>query len=273
MTRAPAAAGVALGLALLLGGCAVPAAERPGLPADSGTAGTLPERSTAAGPGSAAPSAPAGTPPTAAVRPDAAPSGVAPSGVVPSGVTPSGWQTFTTSDGLSFDYPPGWTARDPGGALDGAFVDVTNADGKPMAQLRTNIVTGAECTAQYPYEVYDSEPLQALAEPGSADRGAPRYVYESRGDGTGPAPDTTAAYGITMMPEETGPLACPMFHLFLWPPSGALFGGTYNPAANLTPGEASLPYLEKAKRYAATPEYRMIRTMITSLRPAIKPAK
>ena len=79
---------------------------------------------------------------------------------------------------------------------------------------------------------------------------------------------TLAAYGITMMPEETGPLACPMFHLFLWPPSGALFGGTYNPANNLTPGPSSLPYLEKAKRYAGTEEYQSIRKMITSLRPA-----
>lgn len=182
--------------------------------------------------------------------------------------TPSGWQTFTTSDGLSFDYPPDWTARDPGGDLGGAFVDVTNAAGKPMAQLRTNIVTGAECTEQYPYQVYDSQPLQSLLEPGSADRGMPRYVFESRGDGTAPGHTTMAAYGITMMPEETGPLACPMFHLFLWPPSGALFGGSYNPTNNLTPGPASLPYLEKAKRYAGTAEYQLIRKMITSLRPA-----
>jgi len=185
-------------------------------------------------------------------------------------VTPSGWQTFTTSDGLSFDYPPDWTARDPGGKLGGAFVDVTNAEGKPMAQLRTNIVTGAECVAQYPYQVYDSQPLEGLAAPGTADRAAPRYVFESRGDGTGPGPTqtTTAGYGITMMPEETGPLACPMFHLFLWPPSGALFGGTYDPANNATPGDAALPYLEKAKLYTGTAEYQELRKMITSLRPA-----
>ena len=185
-------------------------------------------------------------------------------------MTPSGWQTFTTSDGLSFDYPPDWTARDPGGALGGAFVDVTNAEGKTMAELRSNIVTGAECVEQYPYEVYDSEPLEALTGPGTADRAVPRYVFESRGDVTDPVPTqtTTAAYGITMLPEETGPQACPMFHLFLWPPSGALFGSTYDPANNSTPGATSLPYLEKAKLYAGTDEYRMIRRMITSLRPA-----
>lgn len=184
--------------------------------------------------------------------------------------TPSGWQTFTTSDGLAFDYPPDWTARDPGDALGGASVDVTNAAGKPMAHLRTNIVTGAECSEQHPYRVFDSQAVQALARPGAADRTVPRYVFESRGDGTGPVQTqtTTAAYGITMMPEESGSLACPMFLMFLWPPSGALFGSAYNPANNLTPGEASLPYLEKAKLYAGTPEYREIRTMITSLRPA-----
>ena len=244
MARAGQTAGVAVGLVLLLGGCAVPAA-----PVED----SAPTLTTAAG------SPTSGT---------ATPSGAAPSESTPSGTTPSGWQTFTTSDGLSFDYPPDWTAKDPGGDLGGAFVDVTNAAGKPMAQLRTNIVTGAECTEQYPYQVYDSQDLQSLVEPGSADRGVPRYVFESRGDGTGPAPTTLAAYGITMMPEETGPLACPMFHLFLWPPSGALFGGSYDPANNVTPGPASLPYLEKAKRYAGTAEYQLIRKMITSLRPA-----
>lgn len=250
MGHARQAAGTALGLVLLLGGCAAPGAQQESPQARSTPSASDPPGSTSAGTGT--------------------PSEVTPSEVTPSGVTPSGWQTFTTSDGLSFDYPPDWTAKDPGGDLGGAFVDVTNAAGKPMAQLRTNIVTGAECTVQYPYQVYDSQPLQALVEPGSADRGMPRYVFESRGDGTGPGPtqNTVAAYGITMMPEETGQLACPMFHLFLWPPSGALFGGTYHPANNLTPGPAALPYLEKAKRYAATPEYQSIRTMITSLRPA-----
>lgn len=243
MARAGQAAGTALGLLLLLGGCAAPAAEQEGPQGQGTPSASDPSGSISAGTGT------------------------------PSEAAPSGWQTFTTSDGLSFDYPPDWTARDPGGDLGGAFVDVTNAAGKPMAELRTNIVTGAECTEQYPYQVYDSEPLQALVEPGSADRGMPRYVFESRGDGTGPGPtpNTTAAYGITMMPEETGPLACPMFHLFLWPPSGALFGATYVPANNLTPGPAGLPYLEKAKRYAATPEYQLIRKMITSLRPAKAP--
>jgi hypothetical protein len=175
---------------------------------------------------------------------------------------------------LSFDYPPGWTVKDPGGALEGDFVDVLNAGGKPMAGLRTNIVTGAECVGKTPYEVYDSEPMVALAEGGGADGGVPRYVFESRGEDPDPVAtrSTIAAYGITMVPEEAGDLACPMFHLFLWPPSGAFFGGTYNPEHNATPGDPALPYLEKARLYASTPEYRDVRTMITSLRPGEIPA-
>ncbi|MGO4193491.1 hypothetical protein AB4Y67_17730 [Arthrobacter sp. YAF17] len=232
------AAGTALVLVLLLTSCGLV----PGQPDGSG--------------------APTTAPPTT--------SGAAPSASPTEGTPSSGWKTFTTTDGaLSFDYPAGWTVKDPGGALGGEFVDVLNAGGNPLAGLRTNIVTGAECVGKSPYQVYDTEPMVALAEGGGADGGVPRYVFESRGDD----PDavatksTIAAYGITMIPEESGDLACPMFHLFLWPPSGAFFGGTYNPENNATPGDAALPYLEKAKLYASTPEYQDIRKMITSLRP------
>ena len=185
----------------------------------------------------------------------------------------SDWKTFTTSDGtLSFDYPAAWSVKDPAGQapLGGEFVDVVNATGKQMAALRTNIVTGAECGDQQPYLLIDSEPMQALTEPGSADQNGPRYVFEARGDfgAAESSASTLAAYGITMMPPETGPTACPMFQLFLWPPSGALFGQAYNPANNTTPGDPGLPYLEKAKLYATTAEYQDVRKMITSLRPA-----
>ncbi len=185
----------------------------------------------------------------------------------------SGWKTFTTSDGtLSFDYPAAWTVKDPAGKapLGGEFVDVVNAAGKQMAALRTNIVTGAECGDQQPYLLIDSQPMQALAEPGTADQRPPRYVFEARGDFSAakPSPPTIASYGITMMPEETGPTSCPMFQLFLWPPSGALFGQVYDPAMNTTPGDPGLPYLEKAKLYATTAEYQDVKKMITSLRPA-----
>jgi hypothetical protein len=220
------------------------------------------------------PPSPSAPPGTAAQSPSAEPGTASGSGTA--GATPPsspGWKTFTTSDGgLSFDFPARWSVRDPAGEmpLAGEFVDVVNEAGKPMASLRTNVVTGAECTEKYPFEVFDSEPLQALAEGGAADAPVPRFVFEARGEGTAPVavPPTIAAYGITMVPEETGSTACPMFHLFLWPPSGALFGAAYNPENNTTPGDPSLPYLEKARLYAATPEYQDARRMITSLRPA-----
>ena len=245
-----------LGLVLLLTSCTLVPAEAEGPGASASQTQGSPAPSTPA------PSAPATDGPT---------SGDGPASRGPA----SGWQTFTTTDGgLSFDYPSGWTVKDPGGALGGDFVDVLNAGGKPMAGLRTNIVTGAECVGKTPYEVYDSQPMVSLAEGGGADGGVPRYVFESRGDDAGPVAtqSTIAAYGITMIPEEPGVLACPMFHLFLWPPSGAFFGGTYNPEHNKTPGDPSLPYLEKARLYASTPEYRDVRTMITSLRPAAAPS-
>ncbi|MDR7083642.1 hypothetical protein J2X01_002937 [Arthrobacter ginsengisoli] len=218
-------------------------------------------------------SPPAGTAPASQTQGSTTtPSTTTPSATTPASEGPaSGWTTFTTTAGeLSFDYPAGWTVKDPGGALTGEFVDVLNAEGKPIAGLRTNIVTGAECVDKTAYQVYDSEPMLALAEGGGGDGGVPRYVFESRGEDTDPVAtqSTIAAYGITMVPEESGATACPMFHLFLWPPSGAFFGGTYNPENNTTPGDPSLPYLEKAKLYAATPEYQDIRKMITSLRPA-----
>jgi hypothetical protein len=269
-------------LASLLAACGPPAA-----PPATGAPGSRP-------PGSAgAPASPvtsgATTAPGSAGQATAGPTTPGPTAPAPGGSTTagpqtgpttpavppsSGWRTFTTSDGrLSFDYPPAWTVKDPAGEapLGGEFVDV-NAAGKQMAALRTNVVTGAECTRPYPYEIFDSEPLQALAEAGAADHNVPRYVFEARGDITAreASSPTFAGYGITMMPEETGPTACPMFHLFLWPPSGALFGQAYNPVNNTTPGDPSLPYLAKARLYAATPEYQDVRKMITSLRPAGK---
>jgi hypothetical protein len=95
-------------------------------------------------------------------------------------------------------------------------------------------------------------------------------MFETRGDPSAPARtnETIAAYGITMIPEKIGTLACPIFLLFRWRPSGAMFGAGYDPAINATPGDPSLPYLQKAKVYAETGEYRNIRRMITSLRPA-----
>ncbi|WP_235347267.1 hypothetical protein [Arthrobacter sp. SPG23] len=212
------------------------------------------------------PSTTAGVPPA-----EPAPSGTSPSRL-PS-PTASGWKTFTTSDRqLTFDHPGDWTIKDPTGKspLGGEFVEVLNAAGKSMAVLETRIVTGSECVQKYPFAVLDSEPMTALAEKGVPDENAPRFMFETRGDASAPArtAETIAAYGITMIPEEVGTLACPIFLLFRWPPSGAMFGAGYDPANNTTPGEPALPYWEKAKLYVETGEYRNIRRMIASLRPA-----
>ncbi len=274
--QAPYVSGLVLA-GLLLAGCGSPAVP----PATSSSAPDT--TSGAASPGSpelgntgsgTAPQLTPGTPPSE-TTPGTAQGSTTPATSPAEGAPPpsSGWKTFTTSDGtLSFDYPATWVIRDPAGQapLGGEFVDVVNAAGKQMAALRTNIVTGAECGDQQPYLLIDSEPMQALTEPGMADQTVPRYVFEGRGDATAKdaSPPTIASYGITMMPEETGPMSCPMFQLFLWPPSGALFGQAYDPAKNTTPGDPGLPYLEKAKLYATTAEYQDVRKMITSLRPA-----
>lgn len=185
---------------------------------------------------------------------------------MPSATVPEGWKTFTTPDGkLAFDLPTGWTVTDPDGVSspDGVFVEVRNPAGKLMATLRTNMVAGAECTKKQQYNVYDSEPLPALKQPG----GTPRFTFESRQDDTAtdPAKATILAYGITSAPEPTGTTACPMAHFFSWPPGGAMFGGVYNPF-DTAPGNP--PNVDTPHAYMETPEYKNIRAMITSLRPA-----
>ncbi len=290
--RSVMALSAAIGLAVVVASCAPATTEADGSALTGQPGGTATGSATGAtspgntSPGSSAPdgsgqggsepgsSAPGSSGPGSSAPGSSAPGSSAPSGPGASAV-PSGWQTFTTSDGtLSFDYPTSWTIQDDAGeaALAGEFVDVLNAEGQPMAALRTNVVTGQVCTERSPYLIFDSEPMQALAESGAADTDVPRFVFEARGDVTEvePLPPTLAAYGITTAPEPTGDVACPIFQLFLWPPSGALFGQAYRPAVNATPGDPGLPYLEKARLYAQTPEYQDIRTMITSLRPAAK---
>jgi hypothetical protein len=199
------------------------------------------------------------------------PAGPDPFGPADTTGTPApSWTAYTTADGqLTFDLPSAWSVRDPAGELaegGGAFVEVTNQAGKPMATLRTNMATGSTCQERYPYSILESQQLAALAHNGSI----PRYVFETRGDASAPGPANTpaAAYGITTVAAPTGASACAIFHFFSWPPNAAMFGAFYNPDNNATPGEATLSYLEKAKIYAGTPEYRDIKRMITSLRPA-----
>lgn len=190
----------------------------------------------------------------------------------PTGTAPASdaWTSYTTADGqLTFDHPAAWSVRDPAGELPeggGAFAEVTNEAGRPLATLRTNMAVGSTCMDRYPYSVLDSEELPDLMQ-GEA---APRFVYETRGNDETPGPaDTPAAsYGITSVPAPTGDSASCIFHFFNWPPTAAMFGAFYNPENNVTPGAESLPYLEQAKKYMETDEYADIRRMITSLRPA-----
>lgn len=243
--RSPVTRGVVFpaAVALLLAGCGPQTGPTATLsPGPTGTSGTTTEM------------------PTAAVSPSAtvtAPASAA-------------WSSYTTADGqLMFEHPASWSVRDPAGELPeggGAFAEVTNQAGKPLATLRTNLATGSTCLERFPYEVLESEELPQLAQAGVA----PRYVFETRGNQAAPGPADTpaAAYGITSVPPPTGDSACAIFHFFTWPPTAAMFGAFYSPGNNVTSGAESLPYLEQARKYAETPEYRDIRRMITSLRPA-----
>ena len=232
--------------ALLLSGCGQQAAPPP-----SGTAGGPAASVTTTAPPSQGHSA--GGTPSAAGAPTAS----------------AAWTRYTTADGqLTFELPAAWSVRDPAGELaegGGAFAEVTNQAGKPLATLRTNMATGSTCTERYPYSILDSQEMPERMQNGWA----PRYVFETRGNAEDPGPADTpgAAYGIVTGRVPTEDSACYMFHFFLWPPNSAMFGAFYDPANNVTPGDATLPYLEKAKKYADTPEYRDIRRMITSLRP------
>lgn len=183
----------------------------------------------------------------------------------PSSNPEAGWKSYTTADGLIFDYPEEWKVTDSAGeaAPGGVFVKITNANGKNLATLRTNMVTGAECTVKQPYGVYETLPLPALEQNGTV----PRYVFETRTDTTATDPKlmTLFAYGITTAPEPTGTEACPIFHFFNWPPSGAMFGGVYDPF-DTTPGNEM--HVDTPEVYMGTQEYKNIKKMITSLRPA-----
>lgn len=175
------------------------------------------------------------------------------------------WTTYTTTDGsLSFDHPADWTvAAVPEAPPEGVAVVVGDAGGRQLATLQTNLVTGAVCPAELPYALLDAEVLPAL----DAGSGAPRFVFEGRTDPAVPDPMAASvlAYGITAAPEPTGPTACPISHFFTWPPSGAAFGGVYDPF-EVHPGQPQ--HVDTPHAYMETEEYQDIRAMITSLRPA-----
>ena len=78
---------------------------------------------------------------------------------------------------------------------------------------------------------------------------------------------TIAAYGITMVPEESGDTGVPDVPPVPVAAERRLLRRDVQPGEQRHAGGAALPYLEKAKLYASTPEYQDIRKMITSLRP------
>ncbi len=217
---------------------------------------------TACGP-AAGPASPPGTAATAPPSTQAAP----PSGSPNASPTPApDWASYTTADGsLTFEHPAEWTVTDQAGqaAPGGIFVSVADEHGTELATLRTNMVTGSECLDKQPYGIFDSEPLPALAQQGEV----PRFVFETRTDVNNPDPAkvNVYAYGITSAMAPDGPEACPIFHFFTWPPSGAMFGGAYDPLA-ARPGLEM--HVDTPDAYTETAEYKKIKTMITSLRPA-----
>jgi hypothetical protein len=180
--------------------------------------------------------------------------------------TAANWQTFKTPDGkLQFDYPAEWKVKDrsteaPAGAV---FLEVLNAGGKSLATLRTKVATGSECTQRIPYSVLDFVPVPALAQQGAT----PNFIFELRlyPAEKDPKKANVMAYGISSAPKPSGPDACPIFHFFTWPPSGASFGGVYDPF-DTTPGNE--PNVDTPEAYLDTAEYQNIRKMVTSLRPA-----
>ncbi|MFC0455302.1 hypothetical protein ACFFGR_01870 [Arthrobacter liuii] len=208
------------------------------------------------------------TPSNVSSTPPAAPGTQASNTQAPS-TAAAKWTTFKTADGtMVFDVPAAWTVKDPAGELaegGGAFAEVRNQAGKVMATLRTNMATGSTCTERYPYEVLDSVDIPALAQGGVV----PQFVFETRGNAATPGMYHTpaAGYGITSGPAPSGPDACPIFQFFRWPPNAAMFSASYDPENNATPGDPSLPYLERARKYRDTAEYADIKQMITSLRP------
>jgi hypothetical protein len=180
--------------------------------------------------------------------------------------TAANWKIFKTPDGkLQFDYPAEWTVKDRSAeAASGAvFLEVLNPHGKSLATLRTDVVTGAECTQRIPYSVLDLVPVPALAQQGAT----PHFIFELRlyPAEKDPMKANVMAYGISSAPKPSGPDACPIFHFFTWPPSGASFGGVYNPF-DTTPGNE--PNVDTPEAYRNTSEYQDIRKMVTSLRPA-----
>ena len=230
--------------ALLLSGCGSPTAAPPTTPAPTTPPGTTTSSAAASGPATSE-----------------TPSSVATSAPAPTTTAPAGWKLYTTADGtLTFDYPAAWSVKEVNGAA-----ALVSDYGKTMATLRTRVGAGPACKTKSQFMVYDSAPIPALAQSGVA----PRFSYEARVNATpaDPAKPNTFAYGITAAPEPTVTEACPISHVFPWPPKSASFGGSYDPF-DTTPGKPL--HVDTPEAYKDTTEYKNIKQAMTSLRPAGK---
>lgn len=248
-TSSGAAVSAAFCAALLLSGCgspaAAPATTPPGTTSASATASASPS---SASPTSVSPS------PTGTTQPDS-------TTPAPTPAAPAGWKSYTTADGsLTFDYPATWSVKEVNGAA-----ALVSDYGKTMATLRTQVGAGPACTTKSQFMAYDSAPIPALAQSGVA----PRFSYEARVNATpaDPGKPNTFAYGITAAPEPTGNEACPISHVFPWPPKSASFGGVYDPF-DTTPGKPM--HVDTPEVYKDTTEYKYIKQAMMSLRPAGK---
>ncbi|WP_445155115.1 hypothetical protein ACTWLI_02425 [Arthrobacter sp. Hor0625] len=232
----------AAGLAIVLSGCGSPA---------SAPATSSPPETTSTSPSV-----------TASASATASPGTASPTTASPTTTAaPAGWKSYTTSDGtLTFDYPDTWSVKES----DGGAALVSDY-GKTMARLRTGVGPGPACTAKSQFMVYDSAPIPALAREGVT----PRFSYEARVNATSadPGKPNTFAYGITTAPEPTGTDACPISHVFPWPPRSASFGGVYDPF-DTTPGKPM--HVDTPEVYKDTEEYKIIKRAMMSLRPAGK---
>ncbi|MEC5191783.1 MULTISPECIES: hypothetical protein [unclassified Arthrobacter] len=138
----------------------------------------------------------------------------------------------------------------------------------PAADAQADPATDAQ--ADPAAEEAGADPaVEEPADP-AADASASDSPEETGGDpdAGNPGPTLTFAYGITSAPEPTGDTACPIFHFFSWPPSGAMFGGAYDPM-DTTPGGPA--HVDTPEAYKDTPEYKNVKQAIMSLRPAGKP--
>ena len=109
----------------------------------------------------------------------------APGTAPPALPSPAGWKNSRRRMAPDVRLPGGVDHHGPGRqkSAGGVFVDLVSDYGKSIATLRTGMVTGAQCAEKYPFSVFDSEQLPALAQVGETPRfvRGPGYPASRRG--------------------------------------------------------------------------------------------